>query len=152
LTRKPGNTPKVGTYKLVVRDMSDQTVFTKDFTFKGPKLEIMDSNLEWEAKTRATDPSIKSYCLRFKLTVNNTGDLPVFISGGVKSYIDRSTNYRTTLINGHGIEPNEIYVIEPTIPKYVVGIPRDGKNHTLTLIFEDLDKNVILTTDIKTPK
>ena len=55
MTRFERGIPQTGTWTLVVRTMADEPDFAKDFTFKGPELELVDQNWEWEISKYSTE-------------------------------------------------------------------------------------------------
>jgi len=162
--------PKPGTYMLVVRSHGE-TVFTKDFEFKGSQLEIIDYELDWECIQVAPDYP-KKYMLRFAFTVKNNGDLPVWIGQIDDIYIDGGKwrivytcsppKWRFTPNEKHSSYKMVTEWVLPTEPPKVIkkgrylfsinDIPCDGKQHELTMTFRDAERYIVIPFSIKTPK
>ena len=175
LTRHRHENPQVGTWTLIVRDKSGDTIDTKEFTFEGPELEFVNITSNW----------IENYfdlnedALSFSFTVRNKGDLPAYLGscrcsldGGRWEHIDRyagsakwkfhpNKEYKKVEIAGIGAPYPRC--VPPNQTKLVVGkhdgsnffipeIPPEKRPHTLTIVLEDWDRNVLLKTNVTIPK
>ena len=166
--------PNSGTYTLVVRSHGE-TVFTKDFEFKGSKLELVDLDLKW--KTDFSDVyKLKEHRVSLNaFTVKNSGDLPVYISdvddiyidGGKwkKDWSDQHERYEWVFIPGEKHRARSKGIIEWVLPgeektvkfvreseRGIFEIPCDGQVHELTMVFKDAEDIVLLPISIKSPK
>ncbi|MHC1582220.1 MAG: hypothetical protein ACXQT5_04385 [Candidatus Syntropharchaeia archaeon] len=164
MTNEGRQVPQKGTWRLVVRDKSDEnTLYTKDFTFKErPKPELVDIDLEWKEKYSPCE----AYTLKIhSITVRNNGDLPVYLNfmddplmdggwwlcRGFKWYFD--SDYRSGWYNGirDWVLPGKTKVI-PVGAKISYNIPRDGRHHKLTMVVTDREGDIIIPVSITTPK
>lgn len=165
MTKEGRQVPQKGTWRLLVRDKADEnTLFTKDFTFKeGPKPELVDIDLEWK------EDSHYPYGYELKIhsiTVRNNGDLPVFLSDmdnplmdggwwlvkGGEWHFDPDYRYGWSERICEWVLPGKTKVI-PLETKIDYNIPRDGRHHELTMVITDsFEGNVILPVSITTPK
>jgi len=169
--------PKPGTYMLVVRSRfpDEETVYTKEFIYKGSKLELVDIDLEWETVFRDSWKLREHGVYLNAFTVKNSGDLPVYISkiadiyvdGGrwKKEWSDQDERYEWAFIPGEKHRTRSKGIIEWVLPgeektvKYVreseraiFEIPCDGQVHELTMVFKDREDIVLLPISIPSPK
>lgn len=167
--KPPPSNPKPGTYTLVVRSNGDYN-FTKNFVFKGSKLELVDSDLEWKSYLEFEETR-SYYKLGVGFKVKNNGDLPVyvarigniFIAGGKwkPEYSQQLDQYEWAFIPDKEqrryfgsvhtwiLPGEESFIYSDWKISY---IPQDGQHHKLTLALKDNEDNVLLPISIKTPK
>lgn len=177
LTRHRHEIPQIGTWTLIVRDKSGDTIDTKDFTFKGPELEFVNiTRLDWVENYMHYNED----ALRFSFTVRNKGDLPAYLGscwcsldGGKWEHIDRYAG--STKWKFHPNKEFEVSTIRAPCPSCVppnqtklilrkpysnwiydafwIGeIPPEKRPRILTITLKDRNGSVLLKTDVTIPK
>jgi len=123
-------TPKPGTYTLVIKDVEylpykEKTVYTEDLTFKGGKLRIIDAKYDVEVV-------MGTGVLYAELTIENEGDLPVFFGVVVKT--DRKEG--TLGLGSFGISPKEKKTISGHVSG-IAGLKEDERYTVITELYSD---------------
>jgi len=124
-------TPEAGTYELVVTaGWSDYQIFSKQFSFEGASLSIVNVQTDWEYSNGEYN------CNWIKITVNNSGDLPTYPDDGTLQISDENDNL---YFSSTAVMPNEQKILEDT--SIWISLPHGI--HSIDVTLKDYDNNII---------
>ena len=125
-------TPKSGTYKFqVISSLSDELIFSKEFSFDGPNLSITNVKVSWEWSSLFDAYDIES----IEITVKNDGDLPIYPTGGTVEIEDEKYSLYYSTVT---VMPGESKTIEQDPFMYV-----PAGSHSIDVSITDFDNNTI---------